>query len=449
LPGIPGFHVHGAVLDERLQGRDHHIAGHRGQGVAVEELADVLGRADRVRAFFVQRGVVRGIRAFGRGQVRGVHGTIGILPLGGADEFHEVPGGLILAALLGQHETVDRRLDRVQSLDGELRERHEFDVRQDLRIGELLGEECAEQVHPGLLGLERFRGILPGLAQRGGVLVGQQRLPGVENVADFLLVPALFVRAQIHVELEAVQPHIEVVEGAHGRPAVLVRETDRDQTVLLHRGAERFEFVEGLRLGVAAFLPEAFAVEESPGVVVVGHQVLFAVRAGGCGFERIGEVAADLLPEVVDRGDQAFLRVVLHPVTGEPGEGVVRAALQVGIDLLLEVVVRNHVGGHGFSGFCFECSHYGVPGAAWHVIGAAGAEGQRVGGGRTAASAGGEQRQPGQYCGAESEAREQGAAVDVGCNMQCRHDFPFEISDPRNGVVRSAPININNEHLRS
>ena len=37
----------------------------------------------------------------------------------------------------------------------------------------------------------------------------------------------------------------------------------------------------------------------------------------------------------------------LHPVAGEPGEHVVRRALQVGVDVVLErlVVLRVHLGG--------------------------------------------------------------------------------------------------------
>ena len=39
--------------------------------------------------------------------------SVGILAVGGADVGQQVLRGLVVAALLGEHEAVDRRLDRI------------------------------------------------------------------------------------------------------------------------------------------------------------------------------------------------------------------------------------------------------------------------------------------------------------------------------------------------
>src|SRR6478735_10199281 len=75
--GFQVLHIDVAVLDERLKRRDHHVVGHGGQGIAVEELADVLGTADGLGQLLVQRSELGGIGALGGGDVgrvdRGVH----------------------------------------------------------------------------------------------------------------------------------------------------------------------------------------------------------------------------------------------------------------------------------------------------------------------------------------------------------------------------------------
>lgn len=151
------------------------------------------------------------------------------------------------------------------------------------------------------------------------------------------------------MELVAVEPHVDVVERAHGRPAVLVGKADRDDTVGLHLGRQRLEGIEIFRNLVALLRPEALAVEETPRVVVVRHEVHLAVRAGGGFLQGIREISADLLPDIIDGSEEALAGVELHPVAREPGERVVRRALQVGVDLVLEVVVRHHVGVNGLA----------------------------------------------------------------------------------------------------
>ena len=145
------------------------------------------------------------------------------------------------------------------------------------------------------------------------------------------------------MEVVAVGAHVDVVERAHGGPAVLVAEGDRRHAVLLDLLAERLEVVEVRGRLVAVLLPDALLVEDRPRVVVERDEVLLAVEARRGLLERLGEVAADLLPDVADVGRQFALGEELHAVAGEPGEHVVGRALEVVVDLLLERVVVDRV----------------------------------------------------------------------------------------------------------
>ena len=151
------------------------------------------------------------------------------------------------------------------------------------------------------------------------------------------------------MELVAVDPHVEDVERAHRGPAVLVRERDRRQPVRLHLLGERDELGPRLRDRVALRLPEALPVVDRPGIVLVRHEVLVPVEARRGGLEGRRHLRRQRLPDVVDRRREALRREELHPVAGEPREDVVRAALQVGVDLLLEGAVGDGVGLDGDS----------------------------------------------------------------------------------------------------
>src|SRR6478672_10971508 len=96
--GLEILDVHLAVLKEGLQGGDHDVVGHGGEGVAVKELADRFGVGNRVGAFLVQLTEFGRVRALGGGDVGGVHGGVRVLGLGSADEFHELAGRRGLAA---------------------------------------------------------------------------------------------------------------------------------------------------------------------------------------------------------------------------------------------------------------------------------------------------------------------------------------------------------------
>ena len=146
------------------------------------------------------------------------------------------------------------------------------------------------------------------------------------------------------MELVAVDAHVEDVERAHRGPAVLVGERDRRQPVGLHLLGEGDELIPRLRDRVALLLPEALAVVDGPRVVLVRHEVLVPVEARRGGLDRRRHLRRQRLPDVVDRRGQALRREELHPVAGEPREDVVRAALQVAVDLVLERVVVDRVG---------------------------------------------------------------------------------------------------------
>ena len=108
---------------------------------------------------------------------------------------------------------------------------------------------------------------------------------------------------------------------------------------VLHLVAERLELVDGRRDGVALLLEEALAIEDDPRVVVDRDEVELAVRAGRRGLEARRHVLLDVGPHVVDRREQALGREEPQAVPGEPLDDVVRRALQVRADLVLERVV--------------------------------------------------------------------------------------------------------------
>ena len=224
-------------------------------------------------------------------------------------------------------------IERVELGEGE-------EVEVVLEVRDAVDDERAEEVHPALALAQRRRGLLPGATERVGLVVGQQPAPGVEDLLDLRGVPLLVPGHQADVEVVAVDPHVEDVEGAHRRPAVLVGERERGDVVPLHLLHQGGELVERRGRGVAVLLPDRLPVEDRPRVVADRHEVLLAVGGGG-GLE--GVVHAVDGPHVGDVGDQPVVGELLHPVAREPGEDVVGAALEVGVDVLLERVVVDRV----------------------------------------------------------------------------------------------------------
>ena len=157
------------------------------------------------------------------------------------------------------------------------------------------------------------------------------------------------MRHQVDVVLVPVDPKVEDVERPHRGPAVLVREGDRGEAVLLHLLGQRYQVVHRLGDGVAVGCPDGLAVEERPRVVAGGHEVLLAVVARRCGLEPVGE-PGEVRPHVADVAGQALGGEEAHAVAGEPGEDVIGLALQVVVDVLLERVVVHRVDLHGVPG---------------------------------------------------------------------------------------------------
>ena len=208
-------------------------------------------------------------------------------------------------------------------------------------VADRVHDEGAEQVHPALALAHRGGGLLPGPAQRVGLVVGQQRAPLLEHGLDLVAVPGLVPGHQAHVEVEAVEAHVEDVEGAHRRPPVLVAEGERRDALALHVVHERHEVVVVGRRLPAVLVEDGLAVEDRPRVVAHRHEVLLAVRRGRGLLEGVVEAVDG--PLVAEVGDQAVLGELGHPEAGEPGEHVVRRALEVGVDALLERVVVDGV----------------------------------------------------------------------------------------------------------
>ena len=148
------------------------------------------------------------------------------------------------------------------------------------------------------------------------------------------------------MEVVSVHAQVEDVERALRRPAVLVREGDRGEPVLLHLFAQRLEGVPVRRDLVALGCPQVLAIEDRPRVVVGGHRICVAVVALDRRGEAGGVVALHRVPDVVDRRGQSLVGEEPHAVAGEPGENVLRRALQVRRDLVLERAVVDRVDVH-------------------------------------------------------------------------------------------------------
>ena len=118
-------------------------------------------------------------------------------------------------------------------------------------VGHLLGREGAQEVHRGLVVGPRLGGFLPGPAERVGLGVRQELRPLLEDRLDLGIGPLLLAGQEVGVELIAVHAHVQDVERAHGRPAVLVGEGERDEAVGLDLLGQRDELVPRLRDGVA------------------------------------------------------------------------------------------------------------------------------------------------------------------------------------------------------
>ena len=244
----------------------------------------------------------------------------------------------------------------------------------------------------------------------------EQPGPGVEDLLDLVAVPGLLAGHQADVEVVAVDPQVELVEGAHGRPAVLVAEGDRDEAVLLHLRAEGLELVERLGLLVAVLLEDALAVEDRPRVVGRRDEVLLAVVAGRGLLERVGHPGArQVLPDVGDVAREALGGEEPHPVAGEPHPHVVGRALEVVVDVLLEGVVVDRVDlGRQAGVGLLEGVHDGLDGGLRHGVGLVGADRHGAGGGTAgagaaaAATTGGEQGGRGEERPGAERAAQQG-----------------------------------------
>src|SRR6476620_5048382 len=298
-----------------------------------------------------------------------------------AEVAQELLGPGLVLGPLGHHVAVDGRLDRVgtdRAVD--LREVEEVEVVLLRALLELLGDKGTQEVGARLLLLEGLRRLLPGAAERVGLVQVEHPGPGVEDRLDLVAVPGLLARHQADVEVEAVDPHVELVEGAHRGPAVLVAERDRDQTVLPHLGAEGLELVQGLGRLVAELGEHALAVEDGPRVVGRRHEVLLAVVSGGGLLQGVRH-AAEVLPDVRDVAGEVLAGEEAHPVPREPGPHVVRGALEVVVDVLLERVVVDRVDLDRQSGVgLLEGVHHGLDRGLGHRVGLVGPQGHGAGG---------------------------------------------------------------------
>src|SRR6476620_863317 len=151
------------VLQEGLDGRDHHRGREVGAGVAVHELGDGLGLRDELHRLLLEGGV-RGLVGL---VVRRDDARVGldddVLGVRRADVAEELLGARLVLRALGHHVAVDGRLDGVRADGGvDLREVEEGQVVLLGTLAELLGDERPEQVGAGLLLLERLGGLLPG-----------------------------------------------------------------------------------------------------------------------------------------------------------------------------------------------------------------------------------------------------------------------------------------------
>src|SRR2546430_2586981 len=340
-----GVNVRGAVLvDEALERLDDHRLGEVRPGVAVQVLRNVLGLGGQVDSGLLQCAVAAGVRAGVDRDVGRVALEVGVLRAGGAEELEQILAAGWVLGLRGQHEPVDRRLHRVDAVGRVDRREREDDHVVELVLRRLQGDvRQAEHDEADLLLGEGRAALLPGTAERAGLVVVEKAGPQLEDVLDLVAGPRLLAGHQVDVELVPVGPHVQVVEGAHRRPAVLVGEAERGgDPVLLHLLHERDELVPRTRRLVALRVEGALPVEHRPGVVVERHEVLLAVRACRRALEPLAE-AGQPRPDIADVREEALLREELHAETGEPGGHVIRVGLQVPGDVRLVVVVRHGI----------------------------------------------------------------------------------------------------------
>src|SRR6478609_4264242 len=180
------------VLDEALDRRDHHRRGEVGAGVAVHELRDRLGGLDELERLLLQSGVAARVgRAVRRDDARvGLEGEQLGLWLG--DVVQQLLGGRLVLRLGAHHVAVDRGLDDVGAdRRVDLGEPEEDQVVLLGALGELLGDEGAEEVHARLLLLERLRRLLPRAPERVRLVQRQDAGPGVEDLLDLGVGPVL------------------------------------------------------------------------------------------------------------------------------------------------------------------------------------------------------------------------------------------------------------------
>ncbi len=321
------------------EGRSRHIGGEFGAGVAVEELGDLTGVRHGLHHLRLEGGIAARIGVTGRGDGARIFRQIRLLRRCRAHVVEHFLGAFHVLGALGHQEAVDRCFDRGRSELGiELRPDEEIEI--VLLVGrELLPDEGAEGHHARGLVDDGGGGFLPGAAVRIRLLQRQQIGPGRENLLDLVVGPALLAGHQVHVELVAVQAEIELIEGAHRRPAAIVGEGERRDVLFLHGARQGLQLVEGGRWRPAILLEEARAIVDAPGVVVVGHEVELAVIAGRCQLEsgRHG-VVQSLAPDIVDRAEQILRREIAHAIAGEPRDDIIRV-LQIGGDVLLVGIV--------------------------------------------------------------------------------------------------------------
>ena len=162
--------------------------------------------------------------------------------------------------------TVDPFLDVV--LIAEQREREHAEV-VGIQGGDevrKIGHEAPLEVHPGRAVGQGVRGTDPVLIGRVWVRVREKLRPFLEYGLDLRVGPVLLAGQEALVESLAVHPHVQDVEGAHCRPAVLVAGREGDKAIGLHLRCERHEIGEGGRDRVTLRGEEALLVHDDPRV---------------------------------------------------------------------------------------------------------------------------------------------------------------------------------------
>ena len=151
-----------------LQRRDHHRRREVGAGVAVEELRDLSWRRRRTRR---PSSAARCSRSVSASVLAAIDGRVGLdvacpppRACRGSRGTPSPPSSFL--RLARHHEAVDRGLDGVGAdRRVDLREREEVEVVLVVALRELLADEHAQDVHAGLLLLQRLGGLLPGAAR--------------------------------------------------------------------------------------------------------------------------------------------------------------------------------------------------------------------------------------------------------------------------------------------